>query len=117
MYTRGARRKVEGGAKSRSSTSTVPHALLACCLVALAGYPKRHSNVFFSDAHPSLLLQDKSTGAKASTTIAATASRNSPDDVARMVEEARVNAAADKILREKVSATVQTKLRVNPPHP
>lgn len=57
-----------------------------------------------ADGILSVTAKDKSTGAKASTTIAATASRNSPDDVARMVEEARVNAAADKILREKVRA-------------
>ncbi|EOD10959.1 hypothetical protein EMIHUDRAFT_311681 [Emiliania huxleyi CCMP1516] len=52
----------------------------------------------------SVSAKDKTTGAKASTTIAATASRNSNEDVARMVEEARVNAAADKVLREKAEA-------------
>jgi molecular chaperone DnaK (HSP70) len=50
----------------------------------------------------SVSAKDKTSGAKASTTIAATASRNSPDDVARMVEEAKTHAAEDRVLREKV---------------
>ena len=50
----------------------------------------------------SVSARDKTTGARASTTIAATASRNSPSDVARMVEEARAHAVEDRRLREKV---------------
>ena len=51
--------------------------------------------------------KDKETGAHAQITITSTASRNSKDDVARMVREAEAFAAEDQRLRKKAEARRQ----------
>ena len=51
--------------------------------------------------------KDKETGAHAQITITSTASRNSKDDVARMVREAEAFAQEDQRLRKKAEARRQ----------